>query len=236
MVAESEDLLVDVGIACGLGLLLFLASFAYIVCYRHFRDVSELPHLQALIACHRIVLGGFILLLVPLVWGAAGDNRPVITPMTSYGNGSSWNFGWGRPTGHFALAFVGAFLDFHPGARLSCAVGMTQAVFLDTLSSYDLGTQIECVVSGRCALPDNHSLWGLRLLHTRDLASVALGTWALLLIGHLSLVIGTCRTRYSFRQLRSGDHNRVRVMRTELAKRSTRDARVRHHRDDDSMP
>ncbi|CAM9123061.1 unnamed protein product [Hapterophycus canaliculatus] len=142
--------------------------------------------------------------------------------MTSYGNGSSWNFGWGRPVLHFSFTFMGMFLDSHPMTRLSCIVGIMQAVVLDTLSSYDLGTQIDCVESGRCAVPEHHTLWGLRLLHLRDLTSVTLATWALLLICYLSLVIGMCRTRYTFRQLHAGDHNRVQVMRRELAKRSTR--------------
>lgn len=218
----------NAGVSCSIGFALFLASFAYIMCWRsNFRQ--ELPTLQELILCYRTVCGCFIFLLIPLYWGAASDGRPVITPITSYGNGSSWNFGWGRPVLHFGFAFVGMFLDSHAAARLSSVVGMTQAVVLDTLSSYDLGTQIECVESGRCAVPEHNTLWGLKLLHARDLSSVALATWALLLICYLCLVIGVCRTRYSFRQLHAGDHNRVLVMRRELAKRSTR------NRDDDSI-
>lgn len=228
MVAESEDLVTSAGISCVLGSALFLASFTYVMCCRS-KLRQELPRLQELITCYRIVTGSFILLLIPLYWGAASDSHPVITPITSYGNGSSWNFGWGRPVLHFGLAFVGMFLDSHPAARLSCVVGMTQAVVLDTLSSYDLGTQIECVDSGRCAVPEHSTLRGLRLLRARDLSSVVLGTWALLLICYLCLVIGICRVRYSFRQLHAGDHNRVLVMRRELAKRSAR------NRDDDSI-
>ncbi|CAM9200680.1 unnamed protein product, partial [Laminaria digitata] len=149
----------------------------------------------------RILSGSFIVLLLPLFWSAAADGHPVITPITSFGNGYSWNFGWARPVAHFALAFIGSFLDFHPVARLSCLVGMAQAVVLDTISSYDLGTQIDCVVSGNCAMPEHYSLWGLRLLNARDLMSVALATWTLLLIAYLSAIIGVCRTQYRFRQL-----------------------------------
>lgn len=96
---------------------------------------------------------------------------------------------------------------------------MAQAVVFDTLSSYDLGTQIECVASGNCAMPEKYSLWGLRLLNARDLASIMLGTWVLLLIVYLTAIIGVCGTRYRFRQLHVGDHNRVWVMQNELAKR-----------------
>lgn len=220
MVAESEDLVTDAGLACGLGVFFFVVSYSGIVCgLRHFKDISELPHLQALIKCHRILSGSFIVLLLPLFWSAAADGHPVITPITSFGNGHSWNFGWARPVAHFALAFIGSFLDFHPVARLSCLVGMAQAVVLDTISSYDLGTQIDCVVSGNCAMPEHYSLWGLRLLNARDLMSVALATWTLLLIAYLSAIIGVCRTQYRFRQLHVGDHNRVWVMQNELAKR-----------------
>ncbi len=228
MVAESEDLVTNAGVSCTVGLALFLVSFAYITIFRS-KVRHELTQLQALIICYRIISGSFIFLLIPLYWGAASDGRPVITPITAYGNGSSWNFGWGRPVVHFGFAFVGMFLDSHPTVRVSCMVGMAQAVVMDTLSSYDLGTQIECVESGRCALPGHITMWGLRLLHTRDFMSVALATWALLLVSYLSLVIGICRTRYTFRKLHAGDHNRVLVMRTELAKRSAR------NRDDDSI-
>lgn len=228
MVAESEDLVTSAGISCVIGFALFLASFVYIMCCRS-KLRQELTRLQELIVCYRIVSGSFILLLIPLYWGAASDGRPVIAPITSFGNGSSWNFGWGRPVLHFGLVFVGMFLDSHPAARLSCVAGMTQAVVLDTLSSYDLGTQIDCVESGRCAVPEHTTLWGLRLLRARDLSSVVLATWALLLVCYLCLVIGVCRTRYTFRQLHAGDHNRVLVMRRELAKRSAR------NRDGDSI-
>lgn len=228
MVAKSEDLVTNAAISCLMGFALFLVSFVYIMNFRP-KVPQEVSKLQELIVCYRIVSGSFIFLLIPLFWGAASDGRPVITPITAYGNGSSWNFGWGRPVVHFGFAFVGMFLDSHPTARVSCMAGMAQAVVMDTLSSYDLGTQIECVESGRCALPEHITMWGLGLLHTRDFMSIALATWALLLICYLSLVIGICRTRYSFRQLHAGDHNRVLVMRTELAKRRTR------NRDDDSI-
>lgn len=229
MVAESEDLVTNAGISCAIGFVLFLASFIYITCCRSKLRRHELPKLQELIICYRIVSGSFVFLLIPLYWVAASAGHPVITPITSYGNGSSWNFGWGRPVLHFGFAFVGMFLDSHPAARLSCVVGMTQALVLDTLSSYDLGTQIECVESGRCAVPEHNTLWGLRLLHVRDLSSVVLATWALILVCYLSLAIGMCRARYSFRQLHAGDHNRVLVMRRELAKRRAR------NREDDSI-
>lgn len=225
---ESEYLVKSAAVSCVLGFALFLSSFGYIMCCRS-KLRQELPRLQELIVCYRGVSGACMFLLLPLYWVAASDGRPVITPITSYGNGSSWNFGWGRPVMHFGLAFVGMFLDSHAAARLSCVVGMTQAIVLDTLSSYDLGTQIDCVESGRCAVPEHQTLWGLRLLRWRDLSSVVLATWALILIGYICLVIGVCRTRYTFRQLHVGDHNRVSVMRRELAKRSTR------NRDDDSV-
>ncbi|CBJ30604.1 conserved unknown protein [Ectocarpus siliculosus] len=205
-----------------------MLSFSYISCFRS-KARYELSKLQELIVCYRCLSGAFILLLFPLFWVAASEARPVITPITSFGNGSSWNYGWGRPVLHFGLVFVGMFVDTHQAARLSCLVGMMQAIVLDTLSSYALGTQIDCVQSGRCAVPEHTTLSGLRLLQSRDLASVALATWALLLAYYLSLVIGMCRTRYNFRQLHAGDHNRVLVMRRELAKRSTR------NRDDDNI-
>lgn len=228
MAADSDSLVTDAGISCAIGLAFFLASFVYIWCGRS-KARHELPKLQELIICYRVVCGSFIFLLIPLYWVAASEGRPVITPITSYANGSSWNFGWGRPVLHFGFAFVGMFLDSHPAARLSCIVGMSQTLVLDTLSSYDLGTMVECVESSRCAVLEHYTLWGLRLLHTRDLASVVLATWALLLTCYLSLTIGMCRTRYTFRQLHAGDHNRVLVMRTELAKRSAKS------RDDDSI-
>lgn len=219
--AESEDLVTSAAISCAIGFALFVVSFGYIMCCRS-KLRRELDRLQELIVCYRIVSGSFIFLLLPLFWEAASNGRPVITPITSYANGSSWNFGWGRPMMHFTLAFVGFFLDYHPAARLSCVVGMTQAMVLDTLSSYDLGTQIDCIESGKCAVPEHHTVWGLRLLRRRDLTSVVLSTWALILIGYVCLVIGVCRTRYTFRQMHAGDHNRVSVMRRELAKRSAR--------------
>lgn len=208
-------------VSCIIGLVLFVASFLYIMVWRS-KGREEMPRLQDLIVCYRFVSGTFISLLVPLFWEASSDGRPVITPITSYDSGSSWNFGWGRPVMHFCLAFVGFFLDYHSVARLCCVVGMTLAIVFDTLSSYDLGTQIDCVESGRCALPEYYSLWGLRLLRWRDFTSVVLATWGLILVGYICLVIGVCRIRYSFRQLHAGDHNRVSVMRRELAKRSAR--------------
>lgn len=229
MVIESETLLKKILFSSIGGVALFLVTFINVVCCRHLRDVSEIPYIRELIKWERIVTGVFIALLLPLIWGAAVDMSPVTTPMTPVGYGKSWNFGWGRPCMHFMLAFVGVFLDYHPVARFSCILGMAQALVLDTLSSYDLGTMIDCVESGRCALPDGHSIWGLKLLNARDLVSVLLATWALLLIGHLSLVIGTCRIRYSFRQLHAGDHNRVAVMRAEIAKQGTRRSSVDAH-------
>lgn len=232
MTAESGDLITDVAVACTVGFLGFIIISSYIIFYRHLRDTSELQYLRELVKCLRIISGSFVVLLIPLFWGIAEYSRPVITPFTSYGNGSSWNFGWGRPVGHFIFAFTGMFSDSHPTARVSCFVGMVQAIFLDTLSSYDLGTQIECIESGQCGLPPGYTLLGLQLLRARDLFSLALATSLLLLITLLTLMIGLCRTRYTFRQLYTGDLNRVSVMRMELSKRSMRRAGVRHHGND----
>lgn len=220
MVADSFELLFNVMLSSLGGGVLFLLTFSRVVCWRHIGEASEVPYIRELIRWQRIVTGAFIALLTPLLWNAVGDTRPVPTPMTSFGKRESWNFGWGRPCIHLILAFVGVFMDYHPAARFSCIFGMLQSLFLDTLSSYDLGAMIDCVEAGKCALPDGYSIWGLRLLNVRDLVSVLLATWALLLIGHLTLVIGTCRIRYSFQQLHPGDHNRVAVMRAELAKQS----------------
>lgn len=232
MTAESGDLITDVAVACTVGFLGFIIISSYIIFYRHLRDTSELQYLRELVKCLRIISGSFVVLLIPLFWGIAEYSRPVITPFTSYGNGSSWNFGWGRPVGHFIFAFTGMFSDSHPTARVSCFVGMVQAIFLDTLSSYDLGTQIECIESGQCGLPPGYTLLGLQLLRARDLFSLALATSLLLLITLLTLMIGLCRTRYTFRQLYTGDLNRVSVMRMELSKRSMRRAGVHHHGND----
>lgn len=221
MAIDSFDLLLNVMLSSFGGGVLFVLTFSRTVCWRHIGEASEIPYIRELIRWERMVTGAFIALLAPLLWNAVADMRPVATPMTSFGKRESWNFGWGRPCVHLILAFVGVFLDYHPAARFSCIFGMLQSLFLDTLSSYDLGTTIDCVESGRCALPDGYSILGLRLLNARDLTSVLLATWALLLIGHLTLVIGTCRNRYSFQQLHPGDHNRVGVMRAELAKQSS---------------
>lgn len=188
------------------------------MCWRHVHDASEVPCTRELVQYERVILGGFIGLLLPLFWDTASGLDPVTLRVTLLGTGRSWNFSWGRPCLHLVLAFIGLFHDYHPAARISCLLGLAQAIFFDTLSSYDISTQIECIKSGRCALPEGYSLQDLKLLKARDHASVLFSVWALLLLCYLSLVMGACRTRYSFHQLHAGSHNRTEIMRVELAK------------------
>lgn len=215
---DSIAVIINTVVSCLGGVLLFMAIIVHVTFCRHRKDDSELPCLRELIRWGRFVTGVFTLLLLPLFWNVATGMHPVATPITSLANGGSWNFGWGRPSMHFMLALVGVFLDYHPAARMSYVVGMSQAIFLDILSSYDIGKRLKCVRSKKCAPPKGYSVWGLRLLQARDHTSVVFGACALLLVFYISLVIGTCRIRYSFQRLHSGSHSRVKAMRTELAK------------------
>lgn len=201
------------------------------MCWRHVNDTSDVPCTRELVQYERVILGGFIGLLLPLFRDTASGQYPVTSRVTLFGTGRSWNFSWGRPCLHLVLAFIGIFHDYHPAARISCLLGLTQAIFFDTLSSYDIGIQIECIKSGRCALPEGHSLQDLKLLKARDHASLILSVWALLLLCYLSLVMGACRTRYSFQELHAGSHSRTEIMRAELAKVERSYRRAQHSRE-----
>lgn len=216
----SGELVVKAGASCFGGALLYVTAVVVTMRRRHLHDTSDLRQLRELVLCGRIVLGGFIALLFPLFFVAASKNYPVVAPMTSLSDGGSWNFGWGRPCVHLTLAFVGTFLDHHPAARISCILGMALAIFLDSLSSYNIGAQLQCVSSAKCALPGKYTARGLIFLRARDHISLLLATWALLLACHLSRDIGMRHIRYPLRRLHQGDYNRVEVMRAELAKSS----------------
>ncbi|CAM9612753.1 unnamed protein product, partial [Discosporangium mesarthrocarpum] len=164
--------------------------------------------LRALIACERPLLGAILVLLVPLFVAVAQNAQPVHTPITSYGNGSSWNFGWGRPCVHLVLVGMGLFLEYHPAVRWACLMGLGQAIALDTLSSYDVQEEINCVGMGRCGLPAGYSWDSLWLTGVRDLTSLLLEVWALLLMAYLNTAIGPWNVRYSYRQLRGDSDKR----------------------------
>jgi hypothetical protein len=185
--------------------------------YYHRKAASEVVLLRGLVRLARLLLAASMALLVPLTKAAAAKQpAPMPTPVTSYAGGDSWNFGWGRPLCGLVLCAVGLFLDYHPALRWACIAGLLSALVFDTISAFDITQQMTCVQSSRCPLVPGYTLSAMALLRSRDLGACAVNTWALLHMAYLSAVIGPCSTRFSYRQLHPGQHNRSGVLRAEM--------------------
>ncbi|KAG5188316.1 hypothetical protein JKP88DRAFT_287501 [Tribonema minus] len=206
-----------IGAAYVAGLCSFVVIFiAALISSR--RSVTEIPQLRFLIRALRGLLLAYIALLAPLLTLAARwDAMPIPRPITAYRDGSgSWNYGWGRPMTGMASAFMGMFMDYHPGVRCICMGGLSVGLVLDTISAIDLDTQRYCVAEGRCPMAKGYTAQLLQWLYFREMAACAIGTCALAHILYLSAVTGVFRTRYTYRQLHTGQHNRAAALRKEL--------------------
>jgi hypothetical protein len=185
--------------------------------YYYRKAAFEVVLLRGLVRIARLLLAVSMAFLVPLMRAAAAKQpAPMPTPITYYNGGGSWNFGWGRPLCGLVLCAVGLFLDYHPALRWACMAGLLSALVFDTISAFDITQQMTCVQSGRCPLVPGYTLSAISLLRSRDLGACAINTWALLHMAYLSAVIGPCSTKFSYRQLHPGQHNRSGVLRAEM--------------------
>lgn len=63
---------------------------------------------------------------------------PFFTQYTSYGNGSSWLYGYGRPVAGLVFFGFGGIADMHPGPRYICLLACVHQLVCDAFSSFQV--------------------------------------------------------------------------------------------------
>mmetsp|Transcript_26060 Transcript_26060/g.34199 ORF Transcript_26060/g.34199 Transcript_26060/m.34199 type:complete len:332 (-) Transcript_26060:169-1164(-) len=199
------------------GLVLFLANLILLLLIDPPKFEMDLVK-RLNISCKPLVLF-LVLLQLPLFYIAANLGTPIIDAKTSYtgGDGDSWNYGWGRPL--TALGFLGVgglFITSHWVFRILTILGLMQDIILNTVSAVDLDNWISCINTSKCVATTGYNYEWYTELRTRDCGTMFLEIWLLLLVVTISLANGFFSARYSYRQLSTGDANRMEVMRKEI--------------------
>ena len=138
-----------------------------------------------------------------------------LNQFTSYGNGDSWVYGYGRPLAGIFLIGAGTMGDMHPLARIICILGLIIQIFGDTVSSIQILSYIQ----------QEHTLGAptglypkiyLIIYYYRDIVSFGLCCYILLLNSLFISTVGICNPPFiTFQTIAGGDFDRCEIMRQQ---------------------
>ena len=156
-----------------------------------------------------------ILLLLILFYFYFEHGSPLkLHQWLGYGNGDSWLYTYGRPTGGLVFISMGMLAEVHPLNRILCIIGCCGQMFGDALSAYQVNDYINQVASNH-APNNNYTRNEMLAYYWRDIVSFGVCTMLLLLVGLLTVILGCCEPQLIHPSLVSGnDLDRYAAMRT----------------------
>ena len=176
-------------------------------------------HIAARKASRVILLltGLEIFWIAPLIYCVGNLGSPVLVgATTSYGTGTSWVFGWGRPCMGIVFIAFGATASMHPMPRILCMTGCGLQIVFDAMSAFQVRTYIDEMDTLAAPAPPNYTRQLLLYYYWRDVSSVGVASVLLLMVAHLALVVGCCYPPLiPYRVIEGGDLDRCEVMRQQ---------------------
>lgn len=113
----------------------------------------------------------------------------------SYGNGDSWLYSYGRPTGGLVFIGVGMLGEIHPAPRYVCMLGCMFQVVCDSLSAFQVRDYYRQVKYHE-APANGYSDSEILTYYWRDIISIGFCTTACLLMVLLTVQVGFCEPQF----------------------------------------
>jgi hypothetical protein len=155
--------------------------------------------------------------LLPLLYCVIDFGSPIlINPYTAYGNGNSWIYGFGRPCLGIVLIFFGIVAGMHPAPRVMCILGCAQAIIFDSFSAFQIGSYYTQIQQNSAPQAGKYSKIELLYYYYRDVSSIAISSYLLMMTLFLTLILGCYQSLIPFRILDGGDLDRCEVMRRQM--------------------
>jgi hypothetical protein len=165
-----------------------------------------------------LVLTGLeVFWIAPLIYCVGNLGSPVLVGAAlTYGTGTSWVFGWGRPCMGIAFIAFGATASMHPVPRFVCMTGCALQIIFDAMSAFQVRNYIDEMDTSAAPAPPNYTRQLLLYYYWRDVSSIGVALVLLLMVAHLALVVGCCYPPLiPYRLIEGGDLDRCEVMRQQ---------------------
>lgn len=136
-------------------------------------------------------LVGFEILLIGVLFALyfTRGNPLYLHALLPYGNGDSWLYGYGRPSGGLVFIGLGLFSHMHPIIRLLCIFASGFEVFCDSLSAYQVHEYFK-QVKYNSAPSNGYSLNALEAYYWRDIISIGVCVSIFIYCCYLCIQIG----------------------------------------------
>jgi hypothetical protein len=199
------------------GTLLLFLFFIVLLQAMYFSD--EIRRIKMIIRLIRTLVGLEILFLLPLLYFEVFFGPPFNTNViTSYGDGDSWIYGYGRPVAGIILIGFGMLSNMHYIIRYICYFGSLAEVAFDIISAlqvrnYQISTQTKSAPMGKYS----YNAYSVYIL--RDLVSMCTCALITMMMSYLTYSLGYSKQKFPFWKTEGGELDRAEMMRTELTKR-----------------
>jgi hypothetical protein len=216
-VSSSSIVLVHIkySFVMGVGVFLLLSPL-----YRSRKSFFDAIAARSVVRFARFFILVEILLLFVLYILYFQYGRPVrLHALLAYGNGDSWLYSYGRPTGGLVFISVGLMGEIHPLPRIMCVIGCVGQIIGDALSAAQVRDYYN-QMTNLSAPASNYTPDAMLAYYWRDIISLGVSTVVLLLSGFLCVIVGFCDPQLIHPSLISAlDLDRYQAMRSLREKR-----------------
>ena len=152
--------------------------------------------------------------IAPLLYCVISLGSPIlINPYTPYGNGNSWIYGFGRPSMGIVLINFGMIAGMHHVPRIMCITGCLLEIIFDSVSAFQVMSYIDLMNNNSAPNPGKYTIDLLRYYYYRDISSIAICTYLLMMTLFATLIMGCTTSQLISYQLLDGeDLDRCHIM------------------------
>lgn len=199
------------------GFIVFLLLLPFCRSRKSFFDAIAA---RRIIGIARLFIFSELLLLFVLYYFYFENGPPLeMHEWLTYGNGDSWLYTYGRPTGGIVFIGLGMLGEMHPVLRIMCILGCMGEILGDALSAYqvrDYYKQVKYFNAPSHGYTSNEML----AYYWRDIVSLGVCVTVLMLMGLLTVLVGICEPQLIHPSLISGKElDRYASMRINKEKR-----------------
>jgi hypothetical protein len=148
-----------------------------------------------------------------LFYFVMGYGQPFSNQYTSYGNGSSWIYGYGRPVVGLVFVAFGGIADMHPTPRYICLLICLEQLVCDAFSAFQVRDYIRQIENFDAPVIGQYSVYVLEIYYWRDIISFGLCTLLFMLTAHVTSILGLCQPPFlNYQNVEGQDLDRVGMM------------------------
>lgn len=207
--------------SCLIGFGLFLATLPIIRSRNSLFDVAVAKRVLIVMKVVSIIE---VLWTSPLLYSAIYLGCPIMNPGISSDNGLRWVYGFGRPSVGLTLIFFGLIAGMHPVARLLCITGSVQTIVFDSISAFQVRDYAIQITNNLAPLPGKFSFEALLMYYYRDIISISICSYLLLVTSFTMVVVGFCNPQVvPYVKLAVEELDRCEVMRQQSQMRQSPD-------------